>query len=927
LGGYVAPFLSAEDLSIFGIEITEGIQCFDTSKGLAGCANNSLPLVAQKNAAARIYLKYQGIGSSKAGIPVRLHLFANSVEYIVNTWGTARSTIRQDLNDNPNVWFNVDSVNGTTVLYYAEIDPDNIYAETDESNNRYPASGTLSVDFRKRRTFDVMGWRMRYHPSGFSGNQYAGGWAVDSGGADWLNTVWPVKEGGIHYSLHSGYLDWTSPIWAGDEGAVRNYAKVMVLIETVFPWLGIDPQLLGQERVHVWTPRDHFVRGISDPPGWGGGLGVASVGDDNPDGWDNMLNPGFGAHNFVHEVSHNTGMRHVGQPTDPCGSQDDGTDWPYSNQRIQEFGYDPDTGKVYNPSSSSDFMSYCYGAGSNAWISPFHWSQQFYKEGASESAASVSSVTAAGGDVLGVVATLDNPDVAGGDANGLQMYRTEGGGNIVPPPTGDGYSIELRNGGQVLASQPFGANFLDPEDPGAPLESVTVAFSMAWVDGTTSVVLLHGSQVLATVDVSANAPTVTVTDPATHEDWPAGTTQTVSWAGSDADGDPLTYSLFYSRDGATFQALATGLTGTSYDVEVDSIAGGDNAKFRVVASDGVNTGFGDSATISVPNKPPFVAITNPANNTLVAQGGLVVFGGGATDLEDGPLSGDNLVWSSDKDGALGTGGSLPLNTLSAGLHTITLRATDSDGAFAEASITVVVGMLANFDLQPDTISPAGAPPAVTAIVTLPPGYPTDLIDTTSLKLVIGAHEVQPTSVESLGDTDNDGLPELKLTFDGAAVQGSLPVGPSFTEASVTGLLKDGTHLGGSDTVGLILPGDVDCSGAVNSVDALQVLRHVAGLAEANCLAAAGNVNCGGGVDAVDALVILRFVAGLPNNLPDGCPAIGGGAQVSARPEFALGSPPDGGADGLGLDGLPRYAWLGAAFVVPALVTTRRVRRR
>ena len=36
-----------------------------------------------------------------------------------------------------------------------------------------------------------MGWRMRYHPSGFSGNQYAGGWAVNSGGADWLETVWP----------------------------------------------------------------------------------------------------------------------------------------------------------------------------------------------------------------------------------------------------------------------------------------------------------------------------------------------------------------------------------------------------------------------------------------------------------------------------------------------------------------------------------------------------------------------------------------------------------------------------------------------------------------------------------------------------------------------------------------------------------------
>ena len=190
-------------------------------------------------------------------------------------------------------------------------------------------------------------------------------------------------------------------------------------MESVFPWF--DPQLQGQERVHVWTPRDHFVRGLSDPPGWGGGNGVATVGDDNPNGSNSMDNPGFGAHNFVHEVSHNTGMRHVGIPKDPCGSEDSGTDWPYSNQRIQEFGYDPDTGKIYNPASSGDIMSYCYGPGSNAWISPFHWNQQFTKEGSSGSFnVSQAGVTAASAsDVLGIVATLDNPDVAGGPGDSL----------------------------------------------------------------------------------------------------------------------------------------------------------------------------------------------------------------------------------------------------------------------------------------------------------------------------------------------------------------------------------------------------------------------------------------------------------------------------------------------------------------------------
>ncbi len=38
--------------------------------------------------------------------------------------------------------------------------------------------------------------------------------------------------------------------------------------------------------------------------------------------------------------------------------------------------------------------------------------------------------------------------------------------------------------------------------------------------------------------------------------------------------------------------------------------------------------------------------------------------------------------------------------------------------------------------------------------------------------------------------------------------------------------------------------------------------------------AMGDVDCNGVVNAVDALKVLRFVAGLPNNLPDGCPDIG-----------------------------------------------------
>jgi glucose/arabinose dehydrogenase len=84
-------------------------------------------------------------------------------------------------------------------------------------------------------------------------------------------------------------------------------------------------------------------------------------------------------------------------------------------------------------------------------------------------------------------------------------------------------------------------------------------------------------------------------------------------------------------------------------------------------------------------------------------------------------------------------------------------------------------------------------------------------------------------------------------------------------------------------------GNVNCDGAVNSVDALGVLRHSAALGVVQnepCLDIGlprllappdnrlmGDVNCSNAVSSVDALLILRAVAGLPVNVLPPCPVI------------------------------------------------------
>src|SRR5205823_14048435 len=89
------------------------------------------------------------------------------------------------------------------------------------------------------------------------------------------------------------------------------------------------------------------------------------------------------------------------------------------------------------------------------------------------------------------------------------------------------------------------------------------------------------------------------------------------------------------------------------------------------------------------NGPPVVTITAPAAGARSVQGTPVSLTASATDREDGSLAAA-ITWTSSRDGALGTGGSLTLSTLTAGVHTLTASVTDSGGRTASASRSITV---------------------------------------------------------------------------------------------------------------------------------------------------------------------------------------------------------------------------------------------
>ncbi len=91
----------------------------------------------------------------------------------------------------------------------------------------------------------------------------------------------------------------------------------------------------------------------------------------------------------------------------------------------------------------------------------------------------------------------------------------------------------------------------------------------------------------------------------------------------------------------------------------------------------------------VQNTAPSVSIISPPNNSNFTINDTINFAGSATDAEDGSLSGTSLQWYSNLQGDIGQGNNFS-RTLNAGLHRITLVATDSGSLNNSASVWINV---------------------------------------------------------------------------------------------------------------------------------------------------------------------------------------------------------------------------------------------
>lgn len=159
------------------------------------------------------------------------------------------------------------------------------------------------------------------------------------------------------------------------------------------------------------------------------------------------------------------------------------------------------------------------------------------------------------------------------------------GAQVDELPPGDYWLRYLDASEQVLAERTFD---LSLTTEGITVTQAPFVFRAPYITDTAHIVIGMGASELASRTVSAHTPVVTVTAPTGGE---LRGIVGVSWSATDEDGDDLAFTVLYTPDGgATWNALATGLSGTTYAWDTAGLAAGNRYQVRVLATDGVNTG-------------------------------------------------------------------------------------------------------------------------------------------------------------------------------------------------------------------------------------------------------------------------------------------------------------------------------------------------
>ena len=394
----------------------------------------------------------------------------------------------------------------------------------------------------------------------------------------------------------------------------------------------------------------------------------------------------------------------------PLGSRDENGAWvAVVDSDTEIWGLDIDTWQertrfgagnrdaviVANPRYASAVISYCYDEGElqRKWLDRISH-QRIIEQMNRINPSSATTQGEALGAASEVLADMFSGSISfsetDGTISGTELDRVYTRPRIADPVSSAGdYVLELRDSsGTALRSYVFEAAQASSHTKSLPAHFDLIVPS---APDYASFSIKQGNTVLLTQQRSLNAPTVSISGITASQSYGPNDTISLSWAGTDADGDSLTYRVYYSADNSSAYApLVLETTDTSMQIAAGNLRGSDAARIGISVSDGTRSSFAETPVFKVAQHAPEVQILTPSGQLFANQG--FVLEGVGYDKEDGLLGLSALSWSSNLDGQLGTSSHVVLATddLTEGAHVITLTGIDRSGATGTAAITIVV---------------------------------------------------------------------------------------------------------------------------------------------------------------------------------------------------------------------------------------------
>ncbi len=511
-----------------------------------------------------------------------------------------------------------------------------------------------------------------------------------------LLSIYPVARGDVKYVFQPGFEQKIDKKFTCTEDDCPADSQYLTTLNDFWNRMSREGQWVDSitpDRLYGWVPE------IAE----GSLCGIADAIWADPQNRKGRVAAGFdscGGETLAHELGHilsAQGLRHTdNRPNEQdsnCGvtaPAGPAPDYPvYTNLplgSIGEWGMQIREKDFYllDPAQTYDFMSYC----SPEWISPFNYDK--LHQGFQPTTTAV---------VAQAMTTPQRQFLASGIVFSPAMTATLNPlfviTSTVPPDPDQGgaYCLELRGESNItLDSRCFGLGFTNPET-GDSIGTQGFSTVLPYPDGTQAVVLTHNGAEVAQASASPGVPKVTLLYPNGDEIWQPTGIYSITWTADDTDNDTLYYALSYSTDdGVSWNPLVLETTETEWVVDASHFPGTTNARIRIEASDGFNTGVDVSdISFTVMPKGPETFILAPQENITITLGTPLWLQGYAYDLEDGTLDDADLGWSSNRDGALGTGEQV-LTSLSPGQHTVTFTATDSDNNAAAAQVSITVNV-------------------------------------------------------------------------------------------------------------------------------------------------------------------------------------------------------------------------------------------